>query len=108
VPNSWIQFDFLDHAFSLEHYTVRTFVGAPDSGHLKNWIVEGSNNEKEWVEIDRRENSTELNARKAIHTFKCGNKSGIYRYIRLRQNGLNHNGSNFLFLGNVEFFGAIY
>jgi hypothetical protein len=108
IPNSWLQFDFFNRAFSLTQYSIRTFIGGPDSGHLKNWVIEGSNNEKEWVELDRRENNDELNDRNKAQTFQCQGNTGIYRYIRLRQFGLNHNGSNFLFIGNVELFGAIY
>jgi hypothetical protein len=108
VPNSWIQFDFMNHAFQLTHYTLKTFIGGPDSGHLKNWVIEGSNNLKEWTEIDRHEGNYDLNDRNRCVTYRCEGKQGIFRYIRLRQSGKNHRGNDFLFLGNVEFFGMIY
>jgi hypothetical protein len=107
-PNSWIQFDFVDHAFQLQRYTLKTFIGGPASGHLKNWVIEGSDNLKDWEEIDRREGNADLNDRDRCCTFCCDSSSGLYRYIRLRQFGKNHCGSDFLFLGNVEFFGALY
>jgi hypothetical protein len=108
TPNSWIQFDFVDHAFQLQKYSIRTFVGGPNSGHLKNWVMEGSNTGKEWTEIDRRQDNSDLNNRNKQTTFSCREQIGIFRYIRLRQIGSNHSGNNFLFLGNVEFFGCIY
>jgi hypothetical protein len=107
-PNSWIQFDFMEHAFQLRHYTLKTFIGGSGSGHLKNWVVEGSNNLNVWDQIDRRDDNADLNDRERCHTFGCGAAGGLYRYIRLRQFGKNHGGSDFLFLGNIEIFGALY
>jgi hypothetical protein len=108
VPNSWIQFDFMDRAFQLTDYTLKTFVGGPDSGHLKHWAVEGSNNLKDWIVIDAKGDNSDLNDRNRCRTFKCEGSHGLYRYIRLRQCGKNHRGNDFFFLGNVEFFGALY
>jgi hypothetical protein len=108
IPNSWVQFDFMDRVFQLTHYTLKTFIGGPDSGHLKHWVVEGSNNLKDWTEIDRRDNCTGLNDRNRYRTYKCEGSKGLYRYIRLKQTGKNHRGNDFMFLGNVEFFGALY
>jgi hypothetical protein len=98
----------MDHAFQLQQYTLKTFIGGSGSGHLKNWVIEGSNNLNEWDVIDRRNENEDLNNRERCQTFKCEAPSGLYRYIRLRQFGKNHCGTDFLFLGNVEFFGALY
>ncbi|OHT13811.1 hypothetical protein TRFO_15925 [Tritrichomonas foetus] len=104
-PNSWIRFDFLDHAVSLTHYSLKTFIGGPHSGHLKSWSLEGSNDGKIWKVMDQRDNTEDLNNRNNYYTYKCDDH-GIYRYVRLKQTGKNHRGNDFLFLSNIEFFGA--
>jgi len=51
---------------------LKTFIGGPGSGHLKNWAIEGSNNGQEWIEVDRQEENYELNDRNKYKTCKCG------------------------------------
>lgn len=106
MPNSWVQFDFIDHAVSLSNYSLKTFIGGPNSGHLKTWVVEGSNDEKNWEEIDRRAGNSDLNDRNRFNTYDTSNKH-FYRYIRLMQTGKNHRGTDFLFLNNIELFGIL-
>lgn len=105
--NSWVMIDFLDHAFKMSQYSLRTFVGAPNSGHLKTWAIEGSNNGKDWTVIDKRKDNENLNGRNKYRTLRCHGAKQFFRYIRLRQTGKNHCGNDFLFLSSIEFFGCL-
>jgi hypothetical protein len=58
------------------------------------------------MEIDRRENNSDLNATLAVKTFAVA-RSGGFRRIRLRLGGPSHSGNNHLFLTAFEVFGAV-
>ena len=48
------------------------------------WVIEVSNDEKNWREIDRRENVCELHERDAVATFATEHCDEEYRFIRIR------------------------
>jgi hypothetical protein len=76
-------------------------------GHyLIRWEVEGSSDGRTWTTLDRR-NSHDL--RGAVRTFECSKENELksFRYIRLRQTGMNSGGNDALMLCNVEFFGNL-
>jgi hypothetical protein len=87
--NQSICFDFKTLKIKPTHYTIRTQCAGPNKCHLKNWVIEGSTDGTLWVEIDRRENNSDLNNSKAIQTFSVS-KVDTFRMIRLRQTGENH------------------
>jgi hypothetical protein len=88
------------------HYSIRTCSAGPNSYHLKNWVIEGSVDGNLWLEIDRRENNTDLNSSFAIKTFQIC-KVDTFRMIRLRQIGLNHQNNNYLIFTSFELFGSL-
>ncbi|OHT05709.1 hypothetical protein TRFO_05865 [Tritrichomonas foetus] len=107
-PNQWLRFDFKNRKISLKNYTIKTIPYQANFDHLKNWVVEGTNNlETGWDEIDKRTNNSDLNGSGSIFTFKCESNANSYRYIRLRTIGPNHYGKNILALTNIEFFGNL-
>jgi hypothetical protein len=57
-------------------------------------------------EIDRHQNSSNVNGRRAVKTFAVS-RSGSFRRICLRQTGTNHYGNNRLVLNAFEVFSAI-
>jgi hypothetical protein len=69
-------------------------------------VLEGSIDGASWVELDHRENDTSLNSQGAIGTFDIASSSD-YRYIRLRQIGVNSSGNHELVLNAIEFFGLL-
>jgi FtsZ-binding cell division protein ZapB len=101
-PEQWICFDFKTLRIELTHYTIMTTY----SGHLKNWVIEGSDGGVTWTEIDRRENNNDLNAELAIKTFAVAGTES-FGMIRLRQTGPNHSNSNLLRLSIFEVFGTV-
>ncbi|KAK8878451.1 hypothetical protein M9Y10_005224 [Tritrichomonas musculus] len=105
-PNSWICFDFKNMRVSLSHYTLKTWFWGPNFQHLKSWIVEGSDDGREWTELDQREDEESLNDALAFRRFKCLMRVTC-RYIRIRSTDVDHSGSNLLILNAVEFYGRL-
>lgn len=105
-PDQWIKFDFKTSRMILSSYTLKTYNYVAGGNHMKTWVVEGSTNDTDWLELDRRTNVNELNGRHNLKNFKCKN-SGAFRYIRIRQTGTTHCESNIMALTNVEFFGIL-
>jgi hypothetical protein len=105
-PNQSICFDFKEMQIRPTHYSIRMSSAAPNAYHLKNWVIEGSVDGNLWLEIDRRENNTDLNGSHAIKTFNIC-KVDTFRMIRLRQIGLNHRNDNYLLFTAFEFFGSL-
>jgi hypothetical protein len=73
---------------------------------LKNWEVESSDDGALGVEIDRRENSSDINSYSVVKAF-AASRSGSFGRIRLCQNGPNDHGNNQLVLSAFEVFGVI-
>jgi hypothetical protein len=98
----WICLDFKTLRIEPTHYTIQ----AGDRVVLKSWAVEGSDDGALWTEIDRCENNSDLNGRRAMKTFAfCRSRS--FGRIRLLQTGPNHEANNQLVLRAVEFFGTV-
>jgi hypothetical protein len=103
-PNQSICFDFKALQIRATHYTVCMLESRSASCHLKNWVIEGSNEGISWTEIDRRENNTDLNISYAIKTFVV-KEIDRFSMICLRQIGLNHEKSNYQMMTTFEVFG---
>ena len=106
-PNSWIQFDFKEKKVLLDHYTLKTMNWNVNSGHLKSWILEVSNDGKNYIEIDRHENCDLLNGCLKTATFKVS-CSTPQQFVRLTQIGPSWCFLNCLFLNQIEFSGFLY
>ena len=105
-PNQWICFNFKDNRVRIQHYTIKTHKFPNGSPHMKSWIIEGSNDEETWVELDRR-TITVLNGPNRFQTFPCKNSEGRFKLVRIRQMGLNARGDNILAINNFEMFGQL-
>lgn len=105
--NQWIQFDFKEKSVKLDHYTIKTHKYPSNFPHLKYWVIEGSNDENSWDEIDRRA-ITVLNGKNKFQTFPCKKADGTYRFVRLRQTGMNAKNTFVLAVTNIELFGQVY
>lgn len=103
-PNPFITFDFLDHTVSLTGYSLKTYSGDAGCGHMKSWVLEGSNDGTAFTTIDEQTDTDSLNASCAHATFTL--EAPPYRFIRLRLIGKTHAGSDFLVLRNIELFGS--
>jgi hypothetical protein len=90
-PGQWICYDFLHSSVALTSYYIRSSLEPQNSGHLKNWTVEASNDGMNWTQLDSRTNDHHLNGPGVVARFDIENPTDdFYRYIRLRQHGPNH------------------
>ena len=104
VSNSWIQLDFKERKVLLDGYTLKTW--GQDGGHLRNWVLEVSNDGLTYTEIDRHKKCPILNGPLNTATFKVS-CSTPQRFVRLKQIGSNTNGYSYLNLNQIEFSGSL-
>lgn len=108
---SWIEFDFCKQKVELKSYTIRSDDWGPDSHHPMSWRFVGSNDHENWVEIDKRKNSSELKGNYKQSRFICNcNNNNFYRFIRYIQDDnwcLNSRRYHNIDLTCIEFFGSI-
>jgi hypothetical protein len=75
----------------------------------RNWVLEGRNEDTDWVVIDRLENDNSLQGVFASHNFKVPtpNDLHMFRFIQLRQPGPNSDNYNYLTMCHFELFGRL-
>jgi hypothetical protein len=103
--NGWICYDLNENRVNVDHYSVRTRNDSDDN-HPMNWIIEGSQDGHEWIEVDRRNDCRELLGKSRSQTFPTS-RTGYFRQIRLRQTGQNSSGYHFLTVSAFELFGVL-
>jgi hypothetical protein len=73
---------------------------------LKSWVIEGSLDGANWVEIDRRTDTLDFKAKNTVWFAVA--KAVDCRFIRLTQTGKRHDGRDYLFVIAAEFFGTLF
>ncbi|KAK8854333.1 hypothetical protein M9Y10_016893 [Tritrichomonas musculus] len=106
-PSVIISFDFKDYLIQLTNYTIKTDNGPENYDHLRNWVIEVSNDKEKWDVIDKHDDDTSLRGANIIHTFSVQKAEGFHRYIRIRQTGHSWNGSYYLRFYFIEFYGML-
>lgn len=107
---SWLSFDFIKNKVRPSHYSIRSTNYGAKNECLQHWCIEGSNDNENWKILDTRSDEKSLLENRAENTFSIKNnleKDEYYRYLRIRQTGLNSSGNNELFFSSIEFFGNI-
>ena len=57
-------------------------VGCGQNSHnLKSWIIEVSNDQQTWEEIDKHDNDSSLNGSNLVATFRTKEKKLFYRFV---------------------------
>lgn len=100
--------DFHDMRVCPTSYSLGTYVFGTGDQHLKSWVIEGSVDDDSWVELDKRDNDTNLNGqfRKYHYEMQSPNKRS-FRYIRLRMTGPSHRNDHQLLCSSIELYGAL-
>jgi hypothetical protein len=107
TKNEWICYDFLNRRITPSHYTIRSkYNGQVGGSNLKSWVIEGSIDAEEWVELDRQEASGELNGPGLIVTLPV-TESIECQCIRLRSVGKNHANLWDFIISAFEIFGEV-
>lgn len=105
-----IYFDFKDKSIQPTNYTIRSCRDS-DCPHLRNWVIEVSNNGDEWIEIDSRRDDSNLNGDLIDHEFRIQKQTDqFYRFIRIRQTGNSWSKTNnkrWLIIRNFELYGKL-
>jgi hypothetical protein len=107
--NNWVCYDFKARRIVPTHYSIRSPARSHGPGcgnYPKSWLVEISTDGEHWVEIDRRENNSELAEERAIRTFEVSGNQ-LCRQIRLVNIGRNHQGYDCLCVLALEIFGSL-
>jgi hypothetical protein len=104
-PNGWICFDFKEKRVNVHHYSIRSR-NDYDLNHPINWMLEGSVDGTEWVELDRQNNCGDLVGLNRSKTFS-GSGNEFFQLIRLRQTGKNGCGDDYLTVSAIELFGTL-
>jgi hypothetical protein len=84
---------------------IRSYYAGPGANNLRAWVVEGSIDRVEWIQLDRRDDNSELNGRHIARLFEISHP-GEYQFIRLRQTGKNHANTDSLIISGFEVFGT--
>lgn len=105
-----ICFDMKENIIQLESYTIKSRNDGPNWGHLRNWVIEVSNDKNKWEIIDEHKNDSTLNERDIIATFETKKTNGFYRFIQLRQTGESwryKQGNYMFYFKMIEFYGKL-
>ena len=106
---AFICFDFKEKTVNLTSYQIKSNWNGDGSFNPKNWVIEVSNDGKEYKEIDRHDNDLSLNKMSVVSTYKVQKQSSVfYRFIRFRQTGEGtyRNDNRFWFV-SIEFYGRL-
>lgn len=92
----------------LSSYSIRSCNSNNNGAHLKNWVIEVLNDGKEWIEVDRNENSSVLRGpNQSVNFNVVQHMNDFFRFIRLRQTGNSWcymGKNNYLTLCHIEFY----
>lgn len=106
--NSWICFEFKNNSIIPTHYSIKSVKWKQSDTYPKSWVIQGSNDNESWMNLDEEKNSSELNHPLAVHTFKNNMiRNRMFKYIRILSTGPDWLGSNFLGLNSFEIYGKL-
>ena len=101
-PTSYLCVQFTDFRVIINGYSF----ASPKNGHWdrpQSWVIEGSNNGKNWSVIDKQYQNQEMGGNDKSHLWTC-KQSNPYHYIRWR---LTEKGTETVGISQYELFGLI-
>lgn len=109
ISGSWICVEFKNHQVIPTHYTIRSNNCDSNGPHPRNWVIEGSSDSSNWEQIDEQKENSFLNGKSQVFTFPIRpSNQHKFKFIRIRQTGVNWQNGNHLYMNYIEFFGKIY
>jgi len=105
-PGNWLEINFKQMKVKVTGYTLKT-ANYDNYSHLKNWVIEGSLDKENWIEIDRQENNNVLNGANFQHYFSIPRITSPFQYIRIKSIGKTQNNLHYLSFTNIELFGEL-
>lgn len=107
LPHQFLIFDFGERSITVTQYSLRTWSGGAGGYHTANWLLEGSNDGKLWIELDRKINNNDLNGWYEQAIFRTYRQMKC-RYLKIIQAGKNHHGDEYMVFTKIEFFGTLF
>ena len=108
TKNEWICFELKKHKVIPKYYSIKTHGDGQNSYHPRTWVIEGSNDGKNWEKIDEQINCSYLNGRYCSHTFQIENlKQEEFNFIRMKLTDKNWRNDNYLCISAFELFGTL-
>ncbi|KAK8857589.1 hypothetical protein M9Y10_015994 [Tritrichomonas musculus] len=101
--NAEVCFDFKNRRIQLTSYSIKT----DGCRHLRNWVVEVSNDCSRWEVVDQHSNDQSLNIEGQVCTFNTRVLDSFSRFVRLRTTGPNSSNDYYTFFYNIEFYGKL-
>lgn len=108
--NQWIKYDFKNKKVHPTHYSIRSCPSNWTGYDPDNWIIEGSNDDINWRQLDSQSGVNCLCGESAFKTFKIKENhepNEFYRFIRMRMTKQHRSRQYLLTLSALEFFGII-
>lgn len=117
--NSTLTYDFKNFRVVPQSYSIRTNPwGGKGHYHLMSWVLEASNDEINWVTLDKKIEDKSLDMINSENNFKCNriakdddDNAMSFRFIRIRNIGQNSGSNqilnNVMNIGAIEFFGKL-
>lgn len=113
ISDGMINFDFKDRSIQLKSYAIKYHkYGQGCIYDIPNWVIEVSNDNSKWIEVNSHRDDSALNSQNCTAVFNVKSpQNQFYQYIRLRHTG---NASSYV-SGNcyfmafqfIEFFGKL-
>jgi hypothetical protein len=118
IQNAWVAVDFRDLTVKIDNYSITGRTASSLQHFPRNWTLEGSNNVFDWTvaavnaatwtAIDVRTSDATINSEGQRYTLTANqSNANSYRYLRLRQSGLNSNNDTYFTICEIEFFGVV-
>ena len=84
----------------LNNYSIRSNNNSSNNLHMKNWVIEGSDDGKDWIKNDEQNNNYFLNGPHYVHAFTIKRENENKKVKN--QTGLNWSQNYFLKICSVE------
>ncbi|KAK8899377.1 hypothetical protein M9Y10_001692 [Tritrichomonas musculus] len=109
LPNSWLCFDFKERRVIPKNYTIRSYIATIKYGcHPKSWVIEGSDDNEQWIAIDEQNDCPFINGNNLVYTFTILNpRNKAFKYIRMRQTNKSWNEHDHLCVNSFELYGLL-
>ena len=83
--DNFFKITFKETKLLVNAYRIRSGNTSKNSSHMKNWSLYGSNDEQNWVLLDRKENNAALNGPYFTHIFKIKNPQGPFSSFKINE-----------------------
>jgi hypothetical protein len=104
LPGQWVSVRFVGASVVVDGYTLRSINAVGGSVHPRGWVLEGSEDGTEWIELDARRDTTELNGPNRSVSFAVRLEARLSEF-RLTQTQPNHCGNDVFALAHFDLLG---